>query len=192
VLIGPGSGITDETGKLFNILASKIKKPIVFDADALKLVDLNLIKNREDIVITPHISEFKSFFSKLIRNENDLDKNLDNLSTDEVHDKIAIFQNITKNIKGTTVLKGKYDLIFNGNKLRLNKTGNPSMTVGGTGDSLAGITVALLSQGLNSYDAGALATYLNGSSGDLAYEKYGNGFRASQLSEFLGKIMLNE
>ena len=31
VLIGPGSSINDETSKLFNILVSKIKKPIVLD-----------------------------------------------------------------------------------------------------------------------------------------------------------------
>ena len=46
VLIGPGSGIDDETSKLFNVLAAKIKKPIVLDADALKQVELSLIKNR--------------------------------------------------------------------------------------------------------------------------------------------------
>ncbi|KZX11258.1 bifunctional ADP-dependent NAD(P)H-hydrate dehydratase/NAD(P)H-hydrate epimerase [Methanobrevibacter filiformis] len=191
VLLGPGAGLMNETGKLFNILVSKIKKPIVLDADALKSVDLNLIKNREDIIITPHLNEFKSFFSNIIEDTSILDKNLDNLSYMEIHDKIAIFQEITKNIKGTVVLKGKYDLIFNKNNLRINKTGNPGMTVGGTGDSLGGVALALLSQGLNTYDAGALATYINGKAGDFAQDKYGNGFRASTLSEFLGKIIVD-
>jgi len=43
VLIGPGAGLNDDTRKLFNILVSKIKKPLVLDADALKLVELDLI-----------------------------------------------------------------------------------------------------------------------------------------------------
>jgi NAD(P)H-hydrate epimerase len=195
VLIGPGSGTEDETKKLFNILASKINKPMVLDADALKLVDLNLIKNKENLVITPHFQEFKTFFKDIIEKENlshefnQLDLNFDNLTSKQVHDKIAIFQRVTKNIKGTVVLKGKHDLIFQNNKFRLNKTGNSSMTVGGTGDSLAGIVTSLLSQGLDSFNAGALGTWLNGKSADLAFKKYGNGFKASDLSEFLSLIM---
>ena len=63
ILIGPGSGIDDETAKLYNVLVAKIKKPIVLDADALKQVELKLIKNRDDIILTPHIFEFKSFFN---------------------------------------------------------------------------------------------------------------------------------
>ena len=61
VLIGPGAGIDEETSKLFNVLVAKIKKPIVLDADALKQVEMSLIKNRDDIILTPHIFEFKSF-----------------------------------------------------------------------------------------------------------------------------------
>ena len=58
VLIGPGSGIDDETSKLFNVLVTKIKKPIVLDADALKQVDISLIKNKDNIVLTPHFVKF--------------------------------------------------------------------------------------------------------------------------------------
>jgi NAD(P)H-hydrate epimerase len=63
------------------------------------------------------------------------------------------------------------------------------MTVGGTGDSLSGLCASFLSQKLNSYDSGVLATYLNGQAGDLAMEEYGYGFRASLLSEFLAILM---
>jgi NAD(P)H-hydrate epimerase len=197
VLIGVGAGLEKDTGKLFNSLVSKIQKPMVIDADGLKLIDLNLIKNREDIIITPHFNEFKSFFSEIINDLslkedfNDLYLNWDGLNHEKLEEKIDIFQNITNSIKGTTILKGKNDLIFKENKLRINKTGNPGMTVGGTGDSLGGIAVSLLAQGLNSYDAGGLATYLNGRAGDLAMEKYGQGFMASQISEFLGALMSN-
>ncbi|MDR2830773.1 MAG: NAD(P)H-hydrate dehydratase [Methanobrevibacter sp.] len=187
-LLGLGAGVEEETAKLFNILISKIKKPIVLDADALKMVDLNLIRNKKDLIITPHFQEFKIFFKDIIEKEDILDLNFDNLNYNQIHDKIAVFQEITKNIAGTVVLKGKYDLIFQANKFRLNKTGNPAMTVGGTGDSLAGIVTSLLSQGLNSFDAACLGTYLNGKAGDLAFDKYGNGFKASDLSKFLGKL----
>lgn len=189
VLIGPGSSQKDETKKLFNILAKKIDKSLVLDADALKLIDPILIKNKKDIIVTPHFHEFKSFFNNIISDLNidvdDLTLNLDDLNHEQLKEKIAIFQKIIKEIKATVVLKGKYDLIFKENKFKLNKTGNPGMTVGGTGDSLAGVCASFLSQGMNSYDAGLLATYFNGKAGDLAMEKYGYGFKGSQLSKFL-------
>ena len=96
---------------------------------------------------------------------------------------------ITKNIEGSVILKGKYDFIFNGNRLKINRTGNPGMTVGGTGDALAGICLSLLSQGLNSFDAAMLAPYLNGKAGDLAYEAQGYGFGAQDLTQYLGAVM---
>ncbi|RBQ22852.1 ADP-dependent (S)-NAD(P)H-hydrate dehydratase [Candidatus Methanobinarius endosymbioticus] len=191
VLLGPGVGQNDGTGKLFNTLAKKIDLPLVVDADALKLIDPILIKNKENLILTPHLNEFKSFFKKFI-NENEylnLINDSDENNHDKLNNKIAEFQKITNNINGTVILKGKYDLVFNKNKLRINKTGNSGMTVGGTGDSLAGLSASLLSQGLNSYAAAALAVYLNGKAGDLAKESYGNGFSASQLSEFIGILM---
>ncbi|WP_295722415.1 NAD(P)H-hydrate dehydratase [uncultured Methanobrevibacter sp.] len=195
VLIGPGSSINDETAKLFNILVHKIKKPIVLDADALKLVDIKLIKDREDIILTPHLFEFKTFFNSVINNKGiDLDS-INNLSQDldyvSINNQIESIQNITKSVKSTVVLKGKYDLVLKGNQFRINKTGNPGMTVGGTGDALSGIAVSLLSQGLNTFDAAALALYLNGRAGDLAFNKQGYGFSASDITEYLGALMAN-
>ncbi|MBZ9570138.1 NAD(P)H-hydrate dehydratase [Methanobrevibacter sp. TMH8] len=193
ILLGPGAGQNEETGKLFNVLAKKIDKPLVIDADALKLVDPIVIKNREDLILTPHLMEFKSFFNNYIDEYDNITLISDSEELDyiKLKEKIATFQNVIKNINGTVILKGKYDLIFSKNSLRINKTGNSGMTVGGTGDSLAGVATSLLSQGLNSYHAGALATYLNGKAGDFAKEEYGNGFVASQLSEFLGLLMEN-
>lgn len=189
VLIGPGSGLNEETAKLFNILVSKIKKPLVLDADALKLVDLSLIKNKKDLILTPHLFEFKEFFSSIINDSNiklklspdDYEYNKKNIST---------FQSIVKSIDGTVIIKGQYDLIIQANNFKLNKTGNPGMTVGGTGDALAGLTTSLLSQGLKPFDSAVLASYLNGKAGDLAFKKYGYGFSASDMTNFIGKLMV--
>lgn len=196
VLLGPGSSQNEETAKLFNVLAMKIDKPLVLDADALKLVDLSLISKKEDLIITPHLAEFKSFFRNIISNEDlsNFERTIklddkDNLDFRKVNDKIDSLQRITKKIKGSIILKGKYDFIFNGNKLKINRTGNPGMTVGGTGDALAGICLSLLSQELNSFDAALLAPYLNGKAGDLAYEAQGYGFGAQDLTQYLGAVM---
>ena len=193
VLLGPGSSQSEETGKLFNVLAMKIDKPLVLDADALKLVDMSLVSKKEDLIITPHLSEFKSFFKNISSDDmNNLERIVkldDNLDFRKVNDKIDSIQKITRNINGSVILKGKYDFIFNGNRLKINRTGNPGMTVGGTGDALAGIALSLLSQGLNSFDAALLAPYLNGKAGDLAYEAQGYGFGAQDLTQYLGAVM---
>ena len=187
VLIGPGAGIDEDTSKLFNILVTKIKKPIVLDADALKQVELSLIKNREDIILTPHIFEFKSFFKV----ENDLKLDIDSYDFSKVDENIAEFQKIIRQIKGTVVVKGKYDLILSGNKFKINKSGNAGMTVGGTGDALAGIAASLLSQGLSSFDSASLATFINGLAGDEAYNIKGNGFSATDLVSYIGSVIKN-
>ena len=187
VLIGPGAGIDEGTSKLFNILVTKIKKPIVLDADALKQVELSLIKNREDIILTPHIFEFKSFFKV----ENDLKLDIDSYDFSKVDENITEFQKIIRQIKGTVVVKGKYDLILSGKKFKINKSGNAGMTVGGTGDALAGISASLLSQGLSSFDSASLATFINGLAGDEAYNIKGNGFSATDLVSYIGSVIKN-
>ncbi len=185
VLIGPGSGIDDETSKLFNVLAAKIKKPIVLDADALKQVELSLIKNREDIILTPHIFEFKSLFGI----EDDLKLDIDSYDFNHVDENITEFQKITRQIKGSVVIKGQYDLILKETKFKINKSGNAGMTVGGTGDALSGIATSLLSQGLNSFDSACLAVFINGIAGDEAFKVKGNGFSASDLVSYIGSVI---
>jgi ADP-dependent NAD(P)H-hydrate dehydratase / NAD(P)H-hydrate epimerase len=55
LVIGCGMGRADETAVALNDLVEKIVKPVVIDADALKLLDLDLIKNSEnEMVLTPH------------------------------------------------------------------------------------------------------------------------------------------
>ncbi|WP_407414738.1 NAD(P)H-hydrate dehydratase [Methanobrevibacter sp.] len=185
VLIGPGAGIDDETSKLFNVLVAKIKKPIVLDADALKQVELSLIKNREDIILTPHISEFKSLFKV----KDDLKLDIDSYDFKKVDEKITKFQQITRQIKASIIVKGQYDLILSGSKFRINKSGNAGMTVGGTGDALAGIATSLLTQGLNSFDSACLAIFINGLAGEEAFKVKGNGFSATDLVSYIANVI---
>lgn len=187
VLIGPGSGIDDDTSKLFNVLVSKIKKPIVLDADALKQVNMSLVKNREDIILTPHIFEFKTFFKV---NEN-LKLDIDSYDFAKVDENITEFQQIARQIRGAVIVKGQYDLVLQATRFRINKSGNSGMTVGGTGDALAGICAGLLSQEVNSFDAACLGAFINGLAGDEAYKVKGNGFSATDLVSYIGNVIKN-
>ena len=55
------------------------------------------------------------------------------------------------------------------------------MSVGGTGDVLAGEVVALLSKGVSPFNAARMAAYLNGTSGDIAFERLGYSLMATDV-----------
>ncbi|WP_296786564.1 NAD(P)H-hydrate dehydratase, partial [uncultured Methanobrevibacter sp.] len=164
---------------------AKIKKPIVLDADALKQVEMSLIKNRDDIILTPHIFEFKSFFNV----NNDLKLDIDSYDFKKVDENITEFQQITRQIKGTVLIKGQYDLILSGTRFRINKSGNSGMTVGGTGDALSGICASLLTQELDPFDCACLGVFINGIAGEKAFDVKGNGFSATDLVSHIGSVI---
>jgi len=181
VLIGCGSGLKPETEDAFNILVQEImsmEKPIVIDADGLKLIKKDTIKDYPNIVLTPHEGEFREFFS--LKSP---------IVIKDFKEKVTAYHSISNNIRGLVLLKGPVDMIFQGEKVRLNTTGTPGMTVGGTGDCLAGITASLWAQRLSPMDAAALAAFINGRAGELAEEEYGYGFTASEMIDFIPKAM---
>ena len=185
VLIGPGVGVNDETSKLLNSLVVKINKPLVLDADSLKQVDVSLVKNKDNIVLTPHLAEFNNFFS------TDLKLNIDSYDFEEIDNVITGFQRVIGQINGCVVVKGRNDLILSGKRFRINKSGNAGMTVGGTGDVLAGVIVTLMSQGIGVFDAACLGVFINGLAGDGAFNDLGYGFCASDVIGYIGTVIKN-
>jgi len=172
IVIGCGMDRNEETAVALNEMVEEIKKPILFDADALKLLDVGLIKKIEtDVVFTPHSAEFKALFGL------DVPKDLKN--------KINTISEVAHQYRCTVLLKGALDIISNGKKTRLNKTGNPGMTVGGTGDCLAGLTGGLMAKGHNGFEAACLGAYINGRAGDMASKKYEYHFTASDMIKYI-------
>ena len=60
------------------------------------------------------------------------------------------------------------------------------MAKGGSGDVLAGMTVSLLGQGMEAFEACCAAVYLHGRAGDLAAEEKGE--RGMTPTDLLEKI----
>ena len=58
-------------------------------------------------------------------------------------------------------------------RLFRNHTGNPGMAKGGSGDTLAGMLLSLIGQGLAPEDAACAAAWLHGAAGDSAANRYG-------------------
>ena len=116
---------------------------------------------------------------------------IDSYDFEKVDENITVFQQIARKIKATVIVKGKYDLILSGTRFRINKSGNAGMTVGGTGDALAGICASLLTQDMDSFDCACLGVFVNGLAGDAAFEEKGNGFSATDLVSHIGSVIKN-
>ena len=84
-------------------------------------------------------------------------------------------------------MKGKTDFISDGEQTFLNKSGNASMTKGGTGDILSGIIASQVDIGHTTLNASLIGTYIMGKAGEITFEKWGFQYMAS---EFLTELAL--
>jgi NAD(P)H-hydrate epimerase len=163
VLIGPGISAHPSTAKLVVSLMSKIKVPVVIDADGLNILAENpdALKSFScPAVLTPHPGEF----ARLIRRSN----------KDVLDNRLALAAEFADKYKVFLVLKGYRTLVATPRgKIFINPTGNPGMATGGSGDVLSGMIASLIIQEKNILGATAAAVYLHGLSGDIGAKKIG-------------------
>ena len=76
-----------------------------------------------------------------------------------------------------------------GKSVALNKTGGPFLTVGGAGDTLAGICGAILARGINPFLTAQVAAFINGLAGEIAFKKLGEGLMATDLIEAIPEVI---
>lgn len=156
---GPGLGEDSETDGVVRWLVSSSKIPTILDADALNAVARQHEIRLTGIVVTPHEGEMARLTGK------DANVIRDNRLASAVDYSLA---------KGcTTVLKGHGTVVTDGKRYYVNKTGNPGMATGGSGDVLTGVIAGLVRQVEGPFDACLLGTYLHGLAGDLAARELG-------------------
>ena len=63
------------------------------------------------------------------------------------------------------------------------------MTVGGTGDVLSGLVAGFLSRNKNMIEATSIATFVNGTAGELLQKEIGNHLLASDLISKLPTVL---
>lgn len=163
VLIGCGLSVCSDTKQLVTAFIRNCKKPMVLDADALNCICDNpeILKSaKTQIIITPHPGEMSRLTAMSVQSVNQ--------SRTETALAFAEKYGVVCVLKGAgTVIADK-----DGRAL-LNTTGNSGMATGGSGDVLAGMVSAFLTQGACSFDAAAAAVYLHGLAGDIARDRLG-------------------
>jgi len=164
VVIGPGLGVDPETTKAVSKLISASDN-LTLDADGLISLETSEYK-ADSIIVTPHQGEFAALTGHTIPSG--------------LQERIEAVKDFSREWNVITLLKGRIDIISDGTKYRLNKTGNAGMTVGGTGDVLAGL-VGAFSTRLDKMQAASTAAYLNGCAGDLAFSRRGYSLLATDV-----------
>jgi len=157
VLIGPGLGQSEGTLAALKTVLEEFRGPVVVDADGINLLSehKDLLRGRVyPTVLTPHMGEFARIGQvKSSREETAV--------------------SFASEYGCILLLKGHESLVTDGEICYRNPTGNPGMAVGGSGDVLAGMIVALLGQGIEPLKAAACAAWLHGAAGDLCAKELG-------------------
>jgi NAD(P)H-hydrate epimerase len=155
--VGFGPGITTDVAPFFKRLLPKLMRPYVLDADGLNL----LAKSPELIgdsapkrVLTPHPGEAERLLGRPIESDPDA--------------RIAAAGELAERFRAVAVLKGADTVVCDGDRYYVNRTGNPGMATGGTGDVLTGLVAARLGAGAGPFTAATQAVFLHGRAGDLA------------------------
>jgi len=163
VAFGPGIGISGALRSILEKLLDQQDLRLVIDADGLN--NLSGIKNwparlKAKLILTPHPGEMRRLWLGLLREE---------IPTNRQEQALQFAQRTNTIV----VLKGAGTVVTDGEKVYINKTGNPGMATAGSGDVLTGIITALLGQGLSDFDAAVLGVYIHGLAGDIAAERVG-------------------
>jgi hydroxyethylthiazole kinase-like uncharacterized protein yjeF len=173
--IGPGLGREKVTLEAILDLILLVNIPMVIDADAIRAVaNGKYVLKGKNAVLTPHADEFRELTGISVKNLEERKK----FVTEEAN-----------KLNEVILLKGHVDVISDGHKVALNKTGTPYMTKGGCGDILTGICGALLARGVNAFDAACAAAYINGKAGELAAKNYKEGMLATDMIQNIPRVI---
>ncbi|MCJ7562243.1 MAG: NAD(P)H-hydrate dehydratase [Thermoplasmata archaeon] len=169
VVIGPGLGDSKPTMIAIQRFISKCRKPMVIDADAIAACGAkpHILKGKSG-VITPHAGEFKKLTRKTV-------------PQDDYERRAQMVREAAAKLRMTVVLKGPRDVVSDGRYVKLNRTGNDGMTVGGTGDVLTGLIAGIMAQKATPYAAGRIGVFTAGLAGDLAFEEKSYGLLATDV-----------
>ena len=184
VVIGMGLGTAAATKAAARaIIEHDASRKVVVDADGFYGLQLPLASGEKRVIVTPHAGEFAKMaigatgWLTSVPPEHDPEA------------RAGFVQDFARRNGVVTLLKGPTDYIADGTRVKLNRTGNAGMTVGGTGDVLAGLVGAFFAVHADAFRAATAAAFVNGAAGDLAFVEQGYSLLATDVLEKLPAIL---
>jgi len=175
VLIGCGLGQSPGTSSVVKAVLENAMCPVVLDADGISVMQAHkdVLRGRTyPTILTPHEGEFLRFGGSIGK------------------DRLVSASYFAREWNCILVLKGHETCITDGSTHYLNRTGNPGMAVGGSGDVLAGIIVSFLGQGIAPLEAAACGVWVHGRAGDLCAEQLGQyGMLPTDMLQLLPRLL---
>lgn len=178
VVLGPGLGLHKDTQDAVKLIIKAVeerKTPLLLDADGLKAFAETKRKVDSPLVLTPHAGECRLLTGR--EPPKDLNKRVEDV------------RKTAEELGAVVLLKGHTDVVSDGTRVKLNFTGNPGMTVGGTGDVLSGVVGAFLAWGADPFEAAVAGVFINGAAGDFVREERGYHMVSTDLLEWIPKVM---
>jgi hydroxyethylthiazole kinase-like uncharacterized protein yjeF len=151
------------------------KIPLLLDADGLKAFAESSREVKSPLVLTPHAEEYRLLTG--YEPPKDLNERAEDV------------RKTAKKLNAVVLLKGHTDVISDGTRVKLNFTGNPGLTVGGTGDILSGIVGAFLAWGSDPFEAAVAGAFINGAAGDFVKEEKGYHMVPTDILDWIPKVM---
>jgi len=178
VVMGPGLGLHVETKKavaeIVNLM-EEAKTPLLLDADGLKAFAEFKRKLGFPLVLTPHAGEYRILTGRE--------------PSKDLEERAAEVKKSAEELGAVILLKGHVDVISDGKRVKLNFTGNPGMTVGGTGDTLSGIIGAFLTQRAEPFEAAVAGAFINGAAGDFVQSEKGYHMVPTDIIDWIPRVM---
>lgn len=174
IVIGPGLGQSEWAKQLLECVL-ETDLPKVIDADGLNLLAMRTNGQVVNSLLTPHPGEA----ARLLKT-----------GTQQVqNDRFKAVRQLYQQYGCTVLLKGSGTLVYDGDVITVNTTGNPGMATGGMGDVLSGVIAGLIAQGQSLSQAMRNGVWLHGAAADCATENGQRGLLASDLLSYIHKLV---
>ncbi|HVW66436.1 MAG TPA: NAD(P)H-hydrate dehydratase [Candidatus Peribacteraceae bacterium] len=159
-VIGPGLARHPETLSAIEQIISGAPCPLVIDATALQPQTAAWVAGKQ-AVLTPHLGELERM----------------QISQDDIG-------GLAARAHCVILLKGHVDQIAGPDgDVRIVEGGNAGLTVGGTGDALAGLTAGLIAQKMEPVEAAMLASKVIKTAGERLFEEKGFTYTTKEVIE---------
>lgn len=165
-VIGPGLARTTDAQRVTRELIESAPCPLVLDASALQSWTMQAIRGR-GWTVTPHLGELERM----------------GIAPDDIGRTAA-------NMKTVILLKGHVDRIATTDgTVHDISGGNAGLTVGGTGDALAGLIAGMIAQGSKPADACHAASMVIKQAGTVLEREYGYAYGTRRVIDMIGRTL---